>query len=179
MCDESSCTRCRPGTMSGEPWKTQRLFTHQRTGVCTRTREPASVRAPENRRLYAHQRTGVCTRTREPASVHAPENQRLYVHQRTGVCTRTREPASVRTPENRRLYTHQRTGVCTRTREPASVRPLSRQIPTTFTPPMSRYRSLVTWRLDNRVTTLVGMVIAMVTCWLHWAFLWWRAPTEP
>ena len=34
--------------------------------------------------------------------------------------------------------------VCTRTREPASVRALSRQIPTTFTPPMSRYRSLVT-----------------------------------
>ena len=48
--------------------------------VCTRTREPASVRAPKNRRLYAHQRTGVCTRTKEPASVRAPENRRLYAH---------------------------------------------------------------------------------------------------
>ena len=42
-CNESSCTRCRPGTMSGEPWKTKRLYTHQRTGVCTRT-EPSNTR---------------------------------------------------------------------------------------------------------------------------------------
>ena len=157
MCDESSCTRCRPGTMSGEPWK--------KHSVCSRTREPASVRAPENRRLYAHQRTGVCTRTREPASVRAPENRHLYTHQRTGVCTCTREPASVHAPENRRLYAHQRTGVCTPT-EPSNTHHLhAPHEPLSFSGDVTTWQQSynTSWHGDCHGYLLIALSISMVT----------------